>query len=91
MTLDHKQVTVGTTAVAIPAAATARNRQDRTLILQNNSAVAIYLGGPSVTTTNYGYKLAAAASLEVTLGANDILFGIIAVSTAVLNVTIVRN
>jgi len=47
----------------------------RTLVLSNPSAQAIYLGGDTSLTSATGFLLAAGATVTLTLGAGDALYG----------------
>ena len=69
------QVSVGTTATLLVAA----NIMDQTVWV-HNSGGATYIGGSNVTTAN-GYKLDAADKMELLVGDNEGLYGIVASGT----------
>lgn len=86
MAVKHASVTVATTATDL----TSSIRDDRgfdgvtrTVVVQNKSAGSIFIGGPGVTTSSYGYELPAGseASFDLTLG--DVLYGVAAQATSV--------
>lgn len=60
MAVTHAQTTVSTTAATL-----GRVTSNEALTVQNNSAVTVYLGGPGVTTSAYGYALAPPANEEI--------------------------
>src|SRR3972149_5918892 len=62
--LDTTAVTVGTSAVALPAS-TLTDR--KTIFLQNNSNTTIYLGGSAVTTAD-GIKVLKGDSFSIDIG-----------------------
>lgn len=72
MALAHFNKTVGLTAVSLSTdvADSGDFNEDgtvtRRLVVSNEGAAIIYLGGPGVTTTNYGVKLAATTG-QITL------------------------
>jgi hypothetical protein len=69
------QVSVGTTATLLVAA----NIMDQTVWL-HNSGGATYIGGSNVTTAN-GYKLDTDDKMELPVGDNEGLYGIVASGT----------
>ena len=76
MAISHASVTVGTTAVSLTAGvvdpdAISGTADDitRRVVISNEGAQIVYVGGPGVTTTAYGAKLAATTgqiALELT-------------------------
>lgn len=62
MAVTHAQTTVSTTAATL-----GRVTSNEALTVQNNSAVTVYLGGPGVTTSAYGYALAPGGVISVAL------------------------
>ena len=69
------QVSVGTTATLLVAA----NFMDQTVWL-HNSGGALYIGASNVTTAN-GYKLDTDDKMELPVGDNEGLYGIVASGT----------
>jgi hypothetical protein len=69
------QVSVGTTATLLVAASTF----DQTVWV-HNSGGALYIGGSNVTTAN-GYKLDTDDKMELPVGDNEGLYGIVASGT----------
>jgi hypothetical protein len=69
------QVSVGTTATLLVAA----NIMDQTVWV-HNSGGATYIGGSNVTTAN-GYKLDTDDKMELPVGDNEGLYGIVASGT----------
>lgn len=90
MAVSHSSVTVGTTAASLTAGVddASGNNYDvaRRVILTNTGATDVYIGGSGVTTSAYGYKLAASASLALELISGDEPFGIVSTGTAVVRV-----
>ena len=70
------QVSVGTTATLLVAA----NIMDQTVWLHNLGGGAVYLGGANVTTSN-GYKMDNGDKMQVPVGDNEGLYGIVASGT----------
>ena len=70
------QVTVGTTATLLVAA----NIMDQTVWLHNLGGGAVYLGDANVTTAN-GYKMDNGDKMQVPVGDNEGLYGIVASGT----------
>ena len=69
------QVSVGTTATLLVAA----TGFDQTVWVHNSGGV-LYIGASNVTTAN-GYKLDAGDKMELPVGDNEGLYGIVASST----------
>jgi hypothetical protein len=80
MTLAGRRVTVADTATRIDAADT-DNTTRRSLRVTNAGAAAVDLGGSGVT-SGAGYSLAAGASIDITLGYDEALYGIAAATTS---------
>lgn len=78
MAVTHAQTTVSTTAATL-----GRVTSNEALTVQNNSAVTVYLGGPGVTTSAYGYALAPGGVIAVDLPASNVLYAIAASSCVV--------
>ena len=70
------QVSVGTTATLLVAASTF----DQTVWLHNSGGGALYIGSSNVTTAN-GYKLDNDDKMELPVGDNEPLYGIVASGT----------
>lgn len=85
--LDHSVVTVGTTATEL-SAPQSDNQGGTSLLITAPAGSTVYLGGPTVTTTTYGYALAAGTSITVTLDGSERLY---AVAAAAANVPILRQ
>lgn len=90
MAVKHSSVTVGDEAGSLLAgvADEGGNNYDvaRSVVLTNASGATVYVGGPGVTTTEYGYALASGASLSLDLGLEDIPFAVVATGTATVRV-----
>lgn len=86
MTVQHTKTTVTTTAGSLKGGVVDNSVDSqsytRTVVLTNTGAVDVFIGGPGVTSTSYGYKLAAGASKDLPLYRNDELFAITGSSTA---------
>jgi hypothetical protein len=85
MALTHERVSVTTTATLLSASVSGRDGQ--TVMIQNPSAGSItYLGGVGVTSTSYGYALAAGSDMSIDLQNGETLYGVVASSTNTVNV-----
>lgn len=86
MAIDHERVSVGTTATALADAG--RDRDGFTVNVQNptGSGATVYVGGSDVSTTDYGYALAAGTEVAVELLKGEALYGIVASGTLTVNV-----
>ena len=73
---NSAQISVGTTATLLVAA----NIMDQTVQLHNLGGGAVYLGNASVTTSN-GYKMDNNDKLQIPVGDNEALYGIVASGT----------
>lgn len=86
MTIGHAQTTVAATATPLETPSTLwGSRVPVSVVFQNNSTAIMYLGGSSVTTSNYGYKLAVGGEVFIDLGPSDVMYAVVASGTAVLN------
>jgi hypothetical protein len=85
MAIAHAQVTVGTAATLLSAGVAGRDGQ--TVLIQNpTGGSAIYIGSASVTSTSYGYALAAATDFSIELQDSEALYAATASGTQVVNV-----
>ena len=85
MAITHERVSVGTTATQVSSNSAGRDGQ--TVSVQNPAAGAtVYLGGEGVTTTSYGFLLAAGISFSVEMQDGEKLYGVVASSTQTVNV-----
>ena len=81
MAVQQAQVTVGTTATELSATQTDHTGGE-SLLITAPAAVTLYLGDGNVTSTAYGYALAAGTSIGITLDAGEQLFAAVASGTA---------
>jgi hypothetical protein len=91
MAVQGLRITVGTTATVLssltpPSPIDYNQRGFSTLIQNPTGGVTVYLGGPDVTTTTYGYSLAAGSSMSVDLFPGDLLYGVVATGTQALGI-----
>jgi hypothetical protein len=78
MAIRHGTVTVGTEATDLTSAIPdTRDFSKHTVLLQNNTGVTVYLGGPGVTTSDFGYALAPGVDYSMDLLDGDVLFGVV--------------
>lgn len=77
MSVRHASVTVGTTATSLIAGVSDINA-NRSIVLTNKGAVSVFVGGSDVTTSAYGYELAAGGELALDLKSGDVPYGIAA-------------
>jgi len=83
MAVVGTQVTVSNTATALESSITA---DGVALLVRNRGSVAVYLGGPAVTTAT-GYQLDAGEAVSLEGESNPLgVYGITASSTAVCHV-----
>lgn len=88
--IKHGLVSVGTTATALNTADTSFGAQKATLLIQNPTGGAtVYIGGAGVTTTSYGYILAAQGELSIDILADEVVYGVVATSTQ--NVAVLKQ
>lgn len=78
----QSEVTVATTATAIPSTALVGRT---TIVIKNTGAATIYLGSSTVTTSN-GFPLAANAVIELDLDEVVPIYGIVAASTETVRI-----
>lgn len=80
MSIAHALVNVDTTPVSLTASvADADNpgaAQVRSVILTNVGTASVYVGGPSVTTSNYGFELKTGTQLSIDLGPGDVPYAV---------------
>jgi hypothetical protein len=89
MAVQHRTPTVGTTATDITSEVRdALGYEDvaRSMSIQNESGVTVYVGGPGVTSTDYGYAIPAGGEVAFDLRRSDVLFAAVAVGTAQVRV-----
>lgn len=86
MATAHARVTVGTQATALQKSEPAGHSGRQSLVVQNTGAATVYLGDATVTTSTYGYALAAGAAVSLDLGRDDVLYGVVASSTVTVSV-----
>jgi hypothetical protein len=93
MAITHKSVTIGTSATAISTSADDKTGTSssadvaRSVLVTNPDVADVFVGGPDVTTTSYGYKIVAnGGELALDLLANDQLYGVVESGTAVVRV-----
>lgn len=84
MGISHERVSIGTTATLISALAVGRDGQ--TVAIQNPTGSTVYLGGPGVTTSSYGYELGAGITFSIEMRHNEQLYGVVATGTQTVNV-----
>lgn len=84
MAASHDIVTVGTTATQVSKTETVRSHEAKAqAVLVQAGADDVFLGGPGVTTADYGHKLVAGAALPADLGPTDVLYAVAAAETTV--------
>jgi hypothetical protein len=90
MSVKHETLTVGTTPTALTT-----NRPDtsgnnyevaRSVVISNEGAVSVFIGGAGVTSTDYGFRLSAGATLAFDLIRSDSPMAVVASGTAVVRV-----
>lgn len=86
MAIAHERVVVAATATVLADAA--RDRDGYTVSVQNptGSGATVFIGGTGVTTTSYGYSLAAGSEVAVELLKGEALYGVVASGTLTVNV-----
>ena len=87
MAFRHASVTVTTTPKDLLAGAPdISGYQDvaRSVLLTNEGDVTVFIGGPAVTSTNYGYTLPAAGVISFDLKNDDVPYGVVASGTAIV-------
>ena len=82
MAINHALVSVGTSATLLTVAASGGGKDGSTILVQNPSGgVSVYLGGAGVTSSSYGYILAANSNISIELNQDEALYGVVASST----------
>lgn len=84
MAVAHASVTVGLTATSLTAGVVDSGKwtgddvtPTRRVVISNEGAAIVYIGGPGVTTSAYGAKLAATSGqIALELGPNDEVWAI---------------
>jgi hypothetical protein len=85
MAIAHAQVAVGTAATELSAGVAGRDGQK--IVVQNPAGgSAIYLGSATVTSTVYGYALAAGAAFDIALQDGESLYGAATSGSVTVNV-----
>lgn len=85
MAIAHERVVVAATATKVADAE--RDRDGFTVNVQNPAGGAtVFLGGSDVTTSDYGYSLAAGGEVAVELLKGEALYGVVASGTTTVNV-----
>lgn len=82
MATKHSMPSIGLTATSVTGGVvdTSGNNYDvsRRLVITNTSTDVMHFGDSTVTTTSYGFKLAAGAQIQLTLSGNDDLYAVTA-------------
>ncbi len=89
MAIKHTTVTVGTAAVDLVSSVpdlTDRAVIERSLVVSNEGTVDVFLGGPGVSVTDYGLRLAAGGSMTLDLTMRDVLFAVAGAAGQVVRV-----
>ncbi len=85
MAIAHATVSVGTDATQVSSATdSVRELGDyaHTVLIQNpTGGVSVFLGGPGVTDSAYGYELAAGSSISVDVQSEDVLYAVVSADT----------
>lgn len=82
MAIKHSVVSVGTTATALHSGNGRITGQKFTIMVQvPTGGATVYLGGAGVTTTNYGYALAAGGDYSLDMNPSETLYGVVASGT----------
>lgn len=89
MSVQHSSVTVGVIPESVLGGVQDRTPSEsrdvsRSVLLTNEGATAVLLGGEYVQADDYGYKLSPGASATFDLSGSDDLFGVVASGTAVV-------
>jgi hypothetical protein len=79
--VKHSTVTVGIAATDLisPVADASGNNYDlaRRVTISNPGSVSVFIGGPGVTTTDFGYELKATSQVSFDLHQTDVLYGVV--------------
>lgn len=86
MALAHSRISVGTTATALGSAREGDPTGVNILIQNPDASVTVYIGGAGVTTASYGFALLAGQVLSLPLHRGEIVYGVVASSTLIVNV-----
>lgn len=90
MAITGTSVTVGTSAtLLIPTTFTNQinyNQRGMSLLIQNTASVVVYIGGSDVTSSTYGYALAANQSLSIDLDSGEQIYAAVASGTQSIRV-----
>jgi hypothetical protein len=81
MALSHGIVSVGTTATALNASLNGGKDGSRISVQNPTGGSTVYLGASGVTTSSYGFLLAAGTTFSIELNQGEALFGVVASST----------
>lgn len=85
MAITHERVSIGTTATQISSNYAGKDGQTVNVQVPTGGAT-VYLGGEGVTTTSYGFLLAAGISFSVEMQVDEKLYGVVATGTQTVNV-----
>jgi hypothetical protein len=85
MAVSSRAVTVTTTATRLDATADSGSPSVQGIMVHNNGAASVYLGGADVTTPT-GFPLEAGESMAVDLRKGELLHGIVASGTVEVRV-----
>jgi len=82
MAINHALVSVGTSATLLTVAASGGGKDGSTILIQNpTGGVSVYLGGAGVTSSVYGFILAAGSNISIELNQDEAVYGVVASST----------
>ena len=85
MAIAHERVVVAATATKVADAE--RDRDGFTVMVQNPAGgSSVFIGGPGVTTTSYGYEVVAGAEIGVELTKDEELYAVVDSGTVTVNV-----
>lgn len=79
MSVKGSVVSVGTTRGVVASNVVAG--RDQAFSLQNVGSADVFLGGPDVSTSVYGFKLAANAAITVVLASREEIYAVVATGT----------
>jgi len=90
MAINGLRITVGTSATPLTPTLFVdpikSNQAGISILVQNTSSVTVFLGGADVTTTVYGFALAANQSIAIDLQSDELLYATVASGTQTVNV-----
>lgn len=89
MSVRHSSITTDTTAKRVSAfypRSAGEGDVTMSILVSNEGAVDVLLGGEGVTSADYGYKVPAGGSITLDLTYNDVLYAVAASGTAVVRV-----